>query len=46
LRASAPRDPLPIDRQNLLDNALAVEARLEHAPIALFRVEPAGPWRR
>lgn len=42
LRAVAPRDPLPIDRQHLLDNALAVEARLEHAPIALFRVDPAG----
>ena len=42
LRAVAPRDPLPIDRQNLLDNALAVEARLEHAPIALFRVDLAG----
>lgn len=42
LRAAAPRDPLPIDRQKVLDNALAVEARLEHAPIALFRVDPAG----
>jgi signal transduction histidine kinase len=36
------RDPVPIDQQSLVDNALALEARLEHAPIALFRVEPAG----
>lgn len=36
------RDPVPIDRQNLVDNALVSEARLEHAPIALFRVGPAG----
>ncbi|MES2757967.1 MAG: ATP-binding protein [Pseudomonadota bacterium] len=36
------RDPMPKDRQSLMDNAIALEARLEHAPIALFRVEPAG----
>jgi C4-dicarboxylate-specific signal transduction histidine kinase len=36
------RDPLPMDQQSLVNNALALEARLEHAPIALFRVEPAG----
>jgi signal transduction histidine kinase len=42
LRAALPRDPVPMDQQSLVDNALAVEARLEHAPIALFRVEPAG----
>jgi C4-dicarboxylate-specific signal transduction histidine kinase len=36
------RDPVPRDRQSVVDNALAVEARLEHAPIALFRVEQAG----
>lgn len=36
------RDPVPMDQQSLVDNALALEARLEHAPIALFRVEPAG----
>jgi signal transduction histidine kinase len=36
------RDPVPMDQQNLVGNALALEARLEHAPIALFRVEPAG----
>jgi hypothetical protein len=32
----------PIDRQHLIDNALVLEARLEHAPIALFRVSLAG----
>jgi C4-dicarboxylate-specific signal transduction histidine kinase len=36
------RDPLPMEQQSLVNNALALEARLEHAPIALFRVEPAG----
>lgn len=30
---------LSTDRQHLLDNALALEARLEHAPIALFRID-------
>jgi signal transduction histidine kinase len=30
------------DRQHLLDSALALEARLEHAPIALFRVDGAS----
>ena len=32
------RDPVPMDQQSLVDNALVLEARLEHAPIALFRV--------
>ncbi|MDB5950835.1 MAG: histidine kinase [Massilia sp.] len=36
------RDPVPMDRQDLVDNALVSAARLEHAPIALFRVGPAG----
>ena len=30
-----------IEQRALLDNALAVEARLEHAPIALFRIDSA-----
>ena len=36
------RDPVPLDRQDLVDNALVSEARLEHAPIALFGVGMAG----
>jgi signal transduction histidine kinase len=36
----APR--LPIEQQALLDNALALEARLEHTPVALFRIDGAG----
>jgi signal transduction histidine kinase len=40
-RAVAPQAPraLSPDQQSLVDNALALEARLEHAPIALFRLE-------
>lgn len=38
----APPATLSADRQSLLDNALALEARLEHAPIALFRIEGAA----
>jgi signal transduction histidine kinase len=30
---------LSIEQQSLLDNALALEARFEHAPIALFRID-------
>jgi signal transduction histidine kinase len=30
---------LGADQQKLLDNALALDARLEHAPIALFRID-------
>jgi signal transduction histidine kinase len=36
------RDPVPVDQQTIVDNALILEARLEHAPIALFRVELGG----
>lgn len=32
---------LSADRQRLIDNALALEARLEHAPIALFLIDGA-----
>lgn len=31
-----------IDARALIENALAFEARLEHAPIALFRIDGAG----
>lgn len=45
-RTAAPRaEPAPVlalEQQALIDNALSLEARLEHAPIALFRIEPAG----
>ncbi len=35
---------LPLEQQHLIDNALALEARLEHAPIALFRIDHlSGP---
>lgn len=30
---------LPLELQALIDNALSLEARLEHAPIALFRID-------
>ncbi|MEH6435914.1 sensor histidine kinase [Massilia sp. DD77] len=33
---------LNIEQQSLVDNALALEARLEFAPIALFRIEGAA----
>jgi len=44
-RAPAPaRSDVPLEQRALLDNALALEARLEHAPIALFRIDgAAGP---
>ena len=35
----AARVETPLEQRALLDNALALEARLEHAPIALFRIE-------
>jgi signal transduction histidine kinase len=35
----APAPGLPIGQQALLDNALALEARLEHTPVALFRID-------
>jgi signal transduction histidine kinase len=34
-----PRAALSIEQKSLVDSALALEARLEHAPIALFRIE-------
>ncbi|GAB3468827.1 hypothetical protein GCM10027321_37540 [Massilia terrae] len=36
-----PAPALTADRQRLIDNALALEARLEHAPIALFLIDGA-----
>jgi signal transduction histidine kinase len=43
LRAPPPPAPrLPIEQQALVDNALALEARLEHTPVALFRIDGAG----
>ena len=33
---------VPLEQQALLDNALSLEARLEHAPIALFRIDPSA----
>lgn len=33
------RVEVPVEQRALLDNALALEARLEHAPIALFRID-------
>ncbi|ALK95157.1 histidine kinase [Massilia sp. WF1] len=33
---------LPVEQQALLDNALALEARLEHTPVALFRIDGPG----
>jgi signal transduction histidine kinase len=33
---------LPIEQQALVDNALALEARLEHTPVALFGIDGAG----
>ncbi|MCC2957635.1 ATP-binding protein [Massilia sp. IC2-477] len=33
---------LSIEQQHLVDSALALETSLEHAPIALFRIEGAG----
>jgi signal transduction histidine kinase len=47
LRREAPppaRTDVPVEQRALLDNALALEARLEHAPIALFGIDDAqGP---
>ncbi len=42
LRHPKPPEPkavLSIEQQHLVDNAQALEARLEHAPIALFRID-------
>jgi C4-dicarboxylate-specific signal transduction histidine kinase len=37
--AAAAGRSLSIEQQGLLENALALEARFEHAPIALFRID-------
>jgi signal transduction histidine kinase len=37
--AAEPRAVLNIEQQSLVDNALALEARLEHAPVALFGID-------
>jgi signal transduction histidine kinase len=39
LPAAEPRAVLNIEQQSLVDNALALEARLEHAPVALFGID-------
>jgi C4-dicarboxylate-specific signal transduction histidine kinase len=39
--ASSAPPGLPLEQQALLNNALALDARLEHAPIALFGIERA-----
>jgi signal transduction histidine kinase len=39
--AMEPRREPTIEQQSLVDNALALEARLEHAPIALFSLDGA-----
>ena len=42
LPAPSPAPALALEQQALVDNALSLEARLEHAPIALFRIDPGG----
>ncbi len=37
--AAEPRAALDVGQQSLVDNALALEARLEHAPVALFGID-------
>jgi signal transduction histidine kinase len=37
--AAEPRAVLNVEQQSLVDNALALEARLEHAPVALFGID-------
>jgi signal transduction histidine kinase len=37
--APEPRAVLNVEQQSLVDNALALEARLEHAPVALFGID-------
>jgi signal transduction histidine kinase len=39
LPAAAPRAVPNLERQSLVDNAFALEARLEHAPVALFGID-------
>jgi C4-dicarboxylate-specific signal transduction histidine kinase len=41
-RAPQPLPGLPLEQQVLVDNALALEARLEYTPVALFRIDGAG----
>lgn len=41
-RPPEPKAVLSIEQQHLVDNALALETSLEHAPIALFRIDGAG----
>jgi C4-dicarboxylate-specific signal transduction histidine kinase len=36
------RPGLSIEQQSLVDNALALDARLEHTPVALFRIDGAA----
>ncbi|MES2018792.1 MAG: HAMP domain-containing sensor histidine kinase [Pseudomonadota bacterium] len=38
---AGPAPVLALEQQALIDNALSLEARLEHAPIALFRIDLA-----
>lgn len=42
MQAEQPAQPVDLERQRLLDQAMAFEACLEHAPIALFRIDGAG----
>jgi C4-dicarboxylate-specific signal transduction histidine kinase len=39
---AGPAPALALEQQALIDNALSLEARLEHAPIALFRIDLPG----
>ncbi len=39
LPALEPRAVLNLEQQSLVDNALSLEARLEHAPVALFGID-------
>jgi signal transduction histidine kinase len=41
-RPPEPKAVLTIEQQHLVDNALALETSLEHAPIPLFRIEGSG----
>jgi len=41
-RPPEPKAVLTIEQQHLVDSALALETSLEHAPIALFRIEGAS----
>jgi len=41
-RPPEPKAVLTIEQQHLVDNALALETSVEHAPIALFRIDGAA----